>query len=165
MAGSISGESPWRRYRRVVSVPAPAAGADWSLVVPAGSVYELVSVYASLSTSATVANRGARLQLTAGGVVYLDLAPQAVQAASLTTRYAWAQGMASYSADNGVVTGLPKLYLEPGWSIGTQTDLIDGADQWSAVSLLVLETVVRGGPLELAQAPDMFVEVVAAPGS
>jgi hypothetical protein len=165
MGRQISGESPWRRYRRVVTIPAPAAGADWSLVVPAGSVYSLISAYAELTTSATAANRGVRLQLGTGDLTYLDLAPQAVQAASLTTRYAWVQGMASYSADNGQVLGLPRLDLEPGWSIGTQTDLIDGADQWSAVSLLVLETVVRGGPLELAQAPDMFVEVVAAPGS
>jgi hypothetical protein len=165
MPSPISGQSPWRRYRRVVTVPQPAAGADWSLIVPAGSVYELVSVYGSLTTSAVVADRGARLQLGDGHATYLDLAPQAVQAASLTNRYAWAAGMSTFSADSGQVMGLPRLYLEPGWTLGSATDGIDVADQWSTVYALVLETVVRGGPVDLAMVPELYVEVLAAPGS
>lgn len=159
MPDTTSGQSPWRRYLRTVQVPAPAAGADWSLAVPAGSVYGLISVQASLTTSATVADRAPRLQLTDGDAIYLDLPPQAVQAASLTGRFAWVQGMSTYGSAGGQVVGMPALLLQPGWTLGTSTDNIDTTDQWSAVELLILETVVRAGPIDIGAVPQLLVEV------
>lgn len=159
----ISDQSPWRRYRRTVAGTQPAAGTDWSLTVPAGSLYALVSVYAELVTSATVADRAPRLQLSTGDQVYLDIVPQAAQAASLTYRYQWGRHIGTYALGAGQVIGIPEIVLEPGSTVAVVTDNLDGTDQWSAPVLYLVETVYRGGQADLAEAPEMRVEVLSAP--
>ena len=74
MGGRISGEALWRRVRRLVPVTSPAAGADWLTTVPAGHVYDLVSVQEQLVTSAVAGTRNARLQVNDGVATFLDLA-------------------------------------------------------------------------------------------
>lgn len=162
MAVPVSGETTWRRSRIVVPVATPAAGADWSLTVPAGHVYHLVSLYGQLVTSAAVATRIPRLSFTDGDSVFLDLPPFASQVASLTRRYAWAPAVSGTALGNSILSYLPDLDLPAGWTIASVTDLIDAADAWTSVKLLVRDLTVRGGANDLDAMPDLLVSLVDA---
>lgn len=162
MPVEVSGESVWRRSRITVAIPSPAAGADWSFAIPSGHVYRLLSVYAQLVTSAAVATRVARLAFTDGDRTFLDVPPFATQAASLTRRYAWAVSPAATAQGTGILSSLPEVELQAGWTIASVTDLIDVADQWSGIVLNVIDTTVRGGVRDLSAIPDLLVEVLPA---
>jgi hypothetical protein len=104
-----------------------------------------------------VATRVARLTLGNGDATFLDLAPSATQVASLTRRYAWLANVPGYATGNGIVSGLPELDLEAGWTLASTTDAIDVGDAWSAISVLVVDTWVRHGPDEIADEIDVTV--------
>jgi hypothetical protein len=159
----FSGETTFRRVRRTIAVDRPAVGLDWTTTVPAGHVWELATVFASLTSSAVVANRVPRLVVTAEGVTILDAPPAAVQAASLTRRYSWAGYEAAYQVDTGVAVPLPPLVLAEGATVGSLTTALDVGDQWSAPVLYVVDSWVRGGAIDLGSLPDLRVEVVSAP--
>lgn len=160
MTRGYSGEASWRRSRIVVPVASPAAGSDWALTVPAGHLYQLLAVSAQLVTSATVATRVARLQVSDGNAVFLDLPPTATQAASLTRRYAWAPHAPGLAIGSGILSFVPDLALQTGWKLQTTTDLIDATDAWTAIRVLVADTTVRDGAIDLDTLPDLLVEVV-----
>jgi hypothetical protein len=120
----------------------------------------VLSLYAQLVTSATVAARQANLFVSDGVRTWLVLPPAATQAASLTYTYAWSEHASPLAVGTRQSVGIPGLVLEPGWSIGTSTALLDGADQWSGIYLAVLDTTIQGGPVELASVPSLVVEVV-----
>lgn len=164
MTSEISGVAPWRRSRIVLPVAAPAAGADWTLIVPAGHLYRVLSVYAQLVTSAVVNTRVARLALGDGVRTFLDLPPAASQAASLTRRYAWAPGVSGSSQGTGVESYLPDVTLSAGWTIGSVTDLIDVGDTWTGILLNVIDTTARDGSISIDSIPDLVVEVVDTAG-
>lgn len=159
----ISGERPWRRSRLVELGADPAAGVDWSVTVPAGQVWEVISAYASLVTDATVANRAARLVVGDGTSTVLSIAPAGLQVASTTIRYAWLVAGVAYVTGSGQVAALPRLVLAPGWTIGTATEGLVVGDNWSAPRLLVIETTVKGGAVDFGELPDLLVEL-AGPG-
>lgn len=163
MPHGISSESSWRRSRVTVAVPQPAAGADWTLTIPAGHVYRLLSLYAVLASSAVVATRVARLAFTDGARTFLDLSAGASQVASLTRRYAWLPSVGPSAVGSGILSALPDVALGAGWTIASLTDAIDVGDQWSAIVLNVLDTTARGGPADLDDIPDMVIELVGPP--
>jgi hypothetical protein len=49
--------------------------------------------------------------------------------------------------------------LGPGETIGSLTDLIDVADQWSAIVLRVLATISQAGAIQLGDVPDLVVAI------
>jgi hypothetical protein len=160
MGADISAEAAWRRSRIVVPVASPAAGADWRLTVPAGHVYRVASVAAQFVTSATVATRVPFLTFSDGNATFLQVPPFASQAASLTRQYAWFPESGGDTTAPGIATPMPLLALQAGWTIGVATTAIDTTDQWSAVYLLVLDTTVRAGDVDIDSLPDLIVELV-----
>jgi hypothetical protein len=164
MGERFSGESPWRRSRIVVRGAAPAAGADWSFVVPAGHVYRVISLYASLVTAVAVANRVVQLVASDGVASFLTIAPAAVQAASLTYGYAWWEHAPGALVGTGQAIPLVPLVLEAGWSLASSTTAIQAADQWGAPALHVIDTTVRDGAVDVGLLPDMMVEITSAQG-
>lgn len=160
MGHGISGESTWRRSRIVVPVASPAAGSDWSLVVPSGHVYRLLAVAAQLVTSAVVATRSVRLNVSDGVRTFLSVPPGATQAASLTRLYSWLPSVGFGAFGLAIGSNLPDLDLAAGWSIGTTTEAVDVGDQWSAVFVHVMDVTTRQGAIELDGVPDMIVSLV-----
>ncbi|HTX52520.1 MAG TPA: hypothetical protein VMD08_03880 [Candidatus Baltobacteraceae bacterium] len=160
MGGEISGETPWRRSRQTLRPVSPAAGADWSVTVPAGHIYRLRSVLATLVTSAAVATRIARLTLNDGNGVFVDVPPFGTQAAGLTRRYLWLPSPAAVAQGNGILSSLPEFDLMAGWSLSTVTDAIDVADQWSAVAIGILDVTAKGGDVNLEEFPELFIQLV-----
>lgn len=113
----------------------PAAGADWASAQ--GATRQLISVFAQLVTSATVANRLPALQVVdAAAHVVLKLPAAAVQAAGATETYVWGVSLPFSSANNQNLTPLPGgLVVANGWSIQTVTAALQAGDQWSAIVL------------------------------
>jgi hypothetical protein len=161
MGSSASGESAWRRSRTVVAVGSPAAGAEWSVTVPAGHLWRIESVQAQLVTSAVVATRVARLAWGDGVAPYFTLPPAASQLTTLTRLYAWHPNAMAVAVGTGILSCLLDADLPAGWTLASSTEAIDGGDQWSAIRLRVLDTTVRRGRLDLNDTPDLFVEVVS----
>lgn len=164
MGAPYSGESPFRRVRRIVSGNAPAVGADWTVTVPAGFTWRLVSVIADLTTSAAVANRDPHFTVSDGTTVFEIVPPSAMQAASLTRHYIWFPGADAIAIGAGICQAIPELVLPAGFVVASNTVALDVGDQWTKPVLHVIETTVRDGSIDLGDVPDMVIEVVAGPG-
>lgn len=162
MGGFTSGEATWRRSRLAIPVPTPGAGAEWSLVVPAGYVWRVLAVAGTLTTSATVATREARLTLADATGVVLSLGVAATQAAGLATRYAWTAGGGYAAGSSAGGTLPPDLSLEAGWTLASSTVNLDAGDAWSAVSLLVVQTTFVRGAVSAGELPELYVGVVGS---
>lgn len=102
MGDRYSGQSVSRRVRRIALGATPAAGADWSVTVPGGFIWRVISAYASLVSSAAAGQRMPRLQISDGVATFLDLPPVNGQQASLTHRYSWLASGSTYQAVAGV---------------------------------------------------------------
>ena len=165
MGGAISGQTDTRRVRRTIEVAAPAVATDWTVPVPAGKVWRLVSAYASLVTDANAADRAATLTVTRGTRTFLAVAALAVQAASLTYQYTWSEHGPDHALGAVQDMALPGLILQPGDVVAVSTGNVQAGDQWGAVTLYVVETTVSGGPVELAAVPELIVELVGSIGS
>src|SRR5580765_5947487 len=125
MGKLISGEVAWRRFRVVQAVANPAAGADWSVTVPAGHLWELLGITATLTTSAAVANRAAAIVLGDGVNPYLTIPAAVVQAATLAGVYSWSGDAGAVALGVRQYGPLPDLSVPAGWTIGSSTLLID----------------------------------------
>lgn len=122
-----------------VELPAPAPGHDWGRVLSTSDRVRVLAARATLTSSATVATRNVALQIVdESGLTVWSGGVGATQAASLAAAYSWAHGpaetlQAAVSAGEQVSAALPRLWLEPGDSLGVSTGGLDAADQWSAV--------------------------------
>jgi hypothetical protein len=134
---------------RVVTVGNPAAGADWSVAVPAGKIWALCAIAATFTASAAVATRTPAVALGDGTnfpAQYLAGATgSGGTTASGVTPYFWENG----ASENGFVSGsvniqtaIGRFSLNSAWVIKTITQGIQAGDQWSAISLLVQESSV-----------------------
>lgn len=164
MAQGISGEAAWRRSRIVQAVASPVAGADWSQSVPAGHLWTLLAVTATLTTSAAVANRAPALVLGDGANPYLTIPAPAVQAASLAGTFGWAVGVTPAALGVRQVGSIPELTLPAAWTIAVSTLLLDVGDTWTAVRLLLLDVTAHRGRIDLEMVPDMLVGLVDVAG-
>lgn len=122
-----------------------AAGFDVAETVPAGARWRLMGLKASLVTSATVNNRRVRFYYYNSSVLGIILLPASItQAASLTYGYSAAPGMAYESAPDitAVQVGIPNgIFLTAFAAYGTNTLLLDGADNWGAPQTYVEEWI------------------------
>jgi len=128
---------------RSVQVANPAAGADWVTSVPAGARWLVQSVRAVLTASAAVANRIVHLVITdGGGNTLFNVAASGNQVAGQAIGWSACGGVQAALNDGAGLLPLPDVasYLQ-GWTIGTATTAKDAGDQWSAISLNVLEWI------------------------
>jgi hypothetical protein len=143
MPFSESTQSIRGRIRSITGTD-PAAGAEVSETVPVGAKWRLISFSVTLVTAVAAANRSPALIIDDGTNILYYSTLHAVQTASLTRIYQYAQGSYWVSAAdaNGVYQdGLPGLYLMPGWRIRTLTTNIQAADNWGAPQYSIEEYV------------------------
>lgn len=129
-------------YLRQVLVATPAAGAEWVITGPGQGLWRVVSVAFTLTTDATVANRGVVLVVDDGTTVIARTGAGAVQAASLTQNYGAAVGTHTGAAGTALNVPLHNPYgvlLQPGWRLRTETVNLQAGDQYSAIAALVEE--------------------------
>lgn len=129
-------------HLRSITGSVPAAGAEISEVVPSFARWDLLSIRATLTTSAAAANRDPALLLDDSTNVFFEAIVPAHQTASAAWRTTWAQGIQPlYPITNGpMLSALPVgVRLGPAYRIRTSTLNIQAADQWSAIQYLVRE--------------------------
>lgn len=133
----VSGQGSIRYF----NLGAFGAGTDFGFALVVGQRWRPQSIFATLVTSATVANRQPRLQLTQGGAFYWEIAAVANQVAGTTTRYLWtAGGPNATGIDGTVMQSMPSnAVLTGAASLGTSTFGLQAGDVWQAITVIVEE--------------------------
>lgn len=128
------------RLVQEIRIPNPAAGADWIQRIPGGVVWEVLSVESLFTASAAVANRSPMLQIiNADGQFVARFPAPAVVTAGTGARVLWATGLGavgSVGTQSALLSDPPPVMLS-GMSIGSLTGLLDAADQYSAIVMMV----------------------------
>lgn len=128
--------------KRVVPIPSPAAGADWSVTVPGGRQWRLAGGSFQLVTSATVASRYAPVLFSIDGIPFFIAANNVATTASSTSVFVL---QPAYSPDQGAQMGvyqpqdIPRGWLLPGTTIASNSIGLQAGDQYSAIQLVVEE--------------------------
>jgi hypothetical protein len=141
---------------RVYFATTPAAGAEWSITVPAGACWEVLHVSATLATSAVVANRQPQLVYrNQDGLSLAIFSSASSQAASLTNALQWDAGLGAAVNTTAIEAPIstPAIPLQAGWTVRSSAAPLDVGDQWSAIRLIVIEW----SPAQVAQAADQII--------
>ena len=121
-----------------VQIANPAAGAEWTFTVPAGFVYELISVHWVLATSAVVLNRVSGVVVKDTGANVLGVWRGGVtQPASQTQNYSLGpfDGQSDPNGNFGaIVVPAPRnIRLPAGFQMISNSHGLDVGDQYSAI--------------------------------
>lgn len=130
------------QLRRVYVIPTPAAGAEFTITVPANVTWEVLSVKGVLTTSAAVANRNCTLILgpDAATTEQRYSLGTAVTASQATT-FTYASGIGTTLATGSIAGPLPSPppIAPPGYVMRSQTQNVDAGDQYSSLFVVVRE--------------------------
>lgn len=133
---------PFVGVQRRVSPPAPAAGVDWSFILPGGSWWRLLAGRAVLTTSAVVAARAVRLRLSDGAAVFHEVVSSATVPASSVAAFNMSPGFLGTQSPNAPITlnlSPPDIKFPAGYGLTIATFNLDVGDQWSNIELLFEE--------------------------
>ena len=129
-------------FQQVGVLPNPAAGAEFSIRAPGGSIWRIMSMALLFTASAAVANRRITLLADDQTDTWFAQIASADLVASSATRVGAFVG-ASPGGVAGSVLNLPLpqdgLILMPGYRLRSSTAGIDVADQYSAVRFWAVE--------------------------
>lgn len=119
----------------------PAAGADWSLSPGSFEMWEVVSLVATLTTSATAGNRNIQIQMfNSANQTFASVANAAVPPSTVATFCASQINQTSTLITTTVFAVLPPRHLLFNIDkIQTVTQNLAAGDQWSNITLLVRE--------------------------
>lgn len=127
-------------YYKIVSLPAPAAGANFTLTTPGGEYWVMHNIVFRFVASAAVANRVVHLIADDATDTYFRTVANSLVAAAGDQRFCGFDGAPQSTAvGNDVMFPLPSngLLLPPGYRFRSSTDAIDIADQYSEIRALV----------------------------
>lgn len=120
-----------------VQVANPAAGADWTYTVPASSRNRIVSLSATLTAAAAVANRFVSLIIDDGANVVAVIPSGITLVATIVNTYTFADSVPQTAAfDLKSAAPLPSnIILPPAYRVRVTTTNIQAADQWTNIWL------------------------------
>jgi len=121
-----------------VGIANPAAGAEFSITIPAGEYWKINQIYATLTTDATVASRRPVLALRDIAGTQTRIPSAADITAGQAAKLHWFKGAGVINDATGLYQSMPfpmELLLSPGYIILSATANIQAADQWSAISI------------------------------
>jgi len=126
---------------RSITGNTPAGGADISETVPQNRRWNLLSFFATLTTSAVVANRQPILQVNDGAHNLLSIDAAANVVASTAIQITWAPGFLTANGIRGdQIAPIPTPTSMKGtYKINTFTANLQAGDSWSAPQYLVQE--------------------------
>lgn len=113
-------------YASLIGVPTlqadeTADDSDKSFTVPAGRMWEIISIWVELTSTATVGNRQMQVDIQdSGSDVVMAVAAGAVQAASLTRNYLFGDhlpDLTAFRAGDLLSTPIPPLQLPAGFIV------------------------------------------------
>ncbi len=130
-------------YQTEHNESAPAAGADFALVLSAGiQRFQVMAISATLVTDANVANRQVRFSFELNSIEYIIAPAPAVQAAGATVTYVASVYRAPLTV---LVSGFQQCALPymplitDGWTMQTVTENIQVGDQWGDFNFISME--------------------------
>lgn len=135
---------------RSYTFKAPVAGADWTITVPGGLAWLVVSLSAQLSCGGAVATRTPTFVINvAGSDVYATGAINQLAAGNAATfTMGLALGYAAALAGGSQQQlGVPALVLPAGSTIKSLTANLQAADTWTTQGLYVREAIIGNDPL------------------
>jgi len=170
--GDIGLPIPWgivptERLFRVVTGDDPAAGAEVSVAVPGGALWEVYSIRVQFTTDATVLSRNVRLTYDDGMTEFYRTALPADIPAGQNFPLSFADYGAWANFGNislGVFIPLASMPLLPGYRIRTNTANLQAGDNYGAPVLFVAEYQVRGLERAVERYERAVAEAIAAPG-
>jgi len=136
---------PGRGSTKIITVPAPALGADWQVTVPTGTVWYINSILCVLTTDTTVATRRFSIACSEAGVVYFRVSQGTTQPASITRTHIF--GATTFPAtwplaDSVIAQWWPFGYPVRGdHIIAADTVSLQAGDQYSTIRLNVTEAM------------------------
>jgi len=134
--GSLDGTG----FQHLVTGAAPAAGAEATVVQPAGTIWRPTSINATFVTDATAIGRTPSLVVKESGGATIARVSNGSAGATTTVFETWAASVAASAAAGVNVQSLPGgLLLRAGASLTTATDNRQPGDQWSALNAYVEE--------------------------
>lgn len=153
------------RVPDIIPVPAPAAGVDWSIHVPNGELWDVLSIRGLLTTSSTDVARVVNVIYTTGEVEYLRSSAASAIAKSLVAVVSFVSELSPPVAVGLTrMGGLPpsRSYIPGGHYIRAVTEAIDATDQWSAVVVYahrIMEEVLSTDVIDSARPMDLLRKV------
>jgi len=120
----------------------PSAGHDFTITVPGSKVWIPVALKATLTAAVSVHNRNAIVQVGDGTQIVAEQASAFNVTSGQAVRHSWLWDYRAAVEDpNDVVITqpIPEMILRPAWTIGTTTANLQATDQWSAITLVVVE--------------------------
>lgn len=150
LIGGVLGEAVLEllRQRLVKNVPVadPAAGADWSVTVPAGVTWELLSFHTRLATSAAVANRfPSWLVKDPDGNEWQRIVQFSAATAGQTEAISGVSGFGDHVTGGTTIMPMqtPPIVMPSGHKLVGGTSSIDVADQYSQTIVTVREWSIQ----------------------
>jgi hypothetical protein len=150
---------------RRLDVPAPAAGAEWSLTLPGGSWWRLLLGRATLVTDATVTTRVPGLQLLDPDAQVYETLSQTGVTATNTAAAVYASGAGAVNIGQGSAeapVSWPDVVMPAGWVLRSRTLNLQAADQYSAIRLWFAEIDLGPGGAILGR-PDEYLPNLIGP--
>jgi len=124
---------------RSADIPDPAAGADWSQIVPSRETWRIVSILYTLVTAVAVANREPELQLLdPSGLIVFRTKPRDVVPASQGVVFTAAHFGTDDHANTATLRAIPipgNLWAPLGYTLRTVTANLQAADQYSSIRI------------------------------
>ena len=139
-----------RGVRRVVNVPQPAAGAEWSVTVPGGVQWRINLAVGELQTSAVAGGRIVGLEVAEPGSTPVVYYFQFTMGASAAWVFQWVIGSPAYPTATNVdhpLMGIGPYWIPGGSTVASSTRNADAGDQWSNVRLVVEEAYFTNNEL------------------
>ena len=92
--------------------------------------------------------------------MFAEVGASTAETASLTWVHCWWPNAPQFTGVQMVVIPLPSLILDPGCVITSSTEAIDTGDQWSAITLRVIEETVKWGERDVSDDELVIIEGV-----
>jgi hypothetical protein len=124
---------------QLLTLPAPAAGVDFTITPRPGEDWIVQSINATLTTSAAVPTRNPVLRMDDSNVLAWQINNVNAIGPTSTPNFSWIadQNVASPTAGGQPFTiPFPLRILQTGWRLRVVTANLDAGDQWSAVQVM-----------------------------
>lgn len=128
------------RLIRQIPVQTPAIGAEWTITVPGGTIWEILAVKYVFSTSAAAGNRNPTTAIfDQDSVLQYRFSPASNFAPGTAATLILSTGYGDHLTIGAFNSSLPNppLAIFPGFIVRSLTSAIDVGDSYSAITLFV----------------------------
>jgi len=123
----------------------PAAGAEWSITVPLGEMWEILAIRFSLVTAATVGNRVVHIIAQVAGQTAYELISNTTQIISQNKTYTAMAGFTANSSadDNDIIIPMSTgIFIPQGDILSSQTTNLAAGDDFGVATITIRKHLI-----------------------